>query len=241
MGICAECGGIGLLREQTGTGFVSRPCGCQAAAGALARLRRAAIPREYERATLSNFEQQPHTARAWATAVKFVEEFIPGNRDIVGLLLTGNTGTGKTHLAVGMLRRLIEDKGIDGRFVETRELLDRLRNSYHDNAQETQEQILRPLWAADLVVMDDLGATRPTDWAFETLELVIGGFYNRQVTTIVTTNLPNLPAGGAQGNGYERAARPETLGDRIGARMWSRLQAMCAGIEIKGTDWRVPR
>ena len=157
------------------------------------------------------------------------------------MLLTGSVGTGKTHLAVAALRVLVETRGVEGRFVDVRVLLDRLRSSYNDDAQESQEQILRPILKADLVVIDELGAARPSDWVFETLELLIGGLYNRVVPVIVTTNLPNLAAGAtakANGNEYARAARPETLGDRIGARMWSRLQQMCASCEMIGPDWR---
>jgi DNA replication protein DnaC len=125
--------------------------------------------------------------------------------------------------------------------VDLRELLDRLRSSYDERATENQAQIMRPIFAADLVVIDELGAARPTDWIFETQELLIGGLYNRMVPTVVTTNLPNLAAGAAAASGYERAARPETLGDRIGMRMFSRLQEMCRTVTMNGPDWRSKR
>jgi DNA replication protein DnaC len=236
MAICELCGDVGLVR---GENRMSRPCVCQAEKAIRFRVNRAGIPREYSQATLQNFQRRPNTAGAWTLARRFVEEFIPGKPDSCGLLLWGSTGTGKTHMAAGMLRQLAEEKGVEGRFAEMRELLDRLRSSYGNDARESEGEILKPLFAADLVVIDDLGATRPTDWAFEMVEIVIGGLYNRQVSTIVTTNLPNLGPGAAAGNGYERAARTETLGDRIGARMFSRLQAMCMGVEMNGADWRL--
>lgn len=232
---CQECGGLGLVRGNNG----SRPCSCQIEVQARARIKRAGIPPGYSSATLASFQVAPHTAAAFTLAQRFVDEFIPGTF-IPGLVFSGTTGTGKTHLAVAILRQLIEAKGIDGRFVDVREMLDRLRSSYNDDARESQEQILRPLMAADLVVIDDLGATRPTDWAFEVQELIIGGLYNRRVPTIVTTNFANLAAGAGQSS-YERAARPETLGDRIGLRMYSRLQEMCVGVEMQGPDWRLKK
>lgn len=243
---CEICSGIGFVRTERGA---SAACSCQVQAEIDCRLRRAQIPPGFNGATLDNYQPRPHTKAAHAFARRFTEEFIPGrpaelSGRISGLLMTGSVGTGKTHLAVGIARRLIQEKGIEARFVDVRELLDRLRNSYEDGARESQAQILAPIFKAELVVIDELGANRPTDWMFETVELLIGGLYNRLVTTIVTTNLPNQPAGGAAetgSNSYARAARPETLGDRIGMRMWSRLQQMCRPIEMIGPDWRLER
>jgi DNA replication protein DnaC len=203
-------------------------------------VKRARIPAGYELATLENFKPLPHNRQALGLARKFVADFTPGGKT-AGLLLTGSVGTGKTHLAVGVLRKLAEVTGVEGRFVDVRELLDRLRSSYDASSFESQAGILKPILAADLVVVDELGAARPTDWSFETIELLIGGLYNRCVPIIVTTNFANLSAGGqaAGGNEYARAARQETLGDRIGTRMWSRLQQMCLSVDMSGPDWRM--
>lgn len=241
--VCELCDGVGLVRVEADGRWVSRACDCQAAARAAALVKRARIPAGFEHATLDGFVASKYTAQGLLAAKQFVREFIPGQAT-PGLLLTGTVGTGKTHLAAGILRDLAEEKGVSGRFVDVRELLDQLRGSYDDSAQETQAQILRPLLTADLVVVDELGAARPSEWVFETIELLIGGLYNRTTPTIVTTNLPNLAAGAgaSTGNGYARAAmRPETLGDRIGSRMWSRLQQMCRAVEMNGPDWRMRR
>lgn len=240
---CPQCGGAGLLRVQAGDLWVSRPCGCQEALQRAARVKRARIPAAFEHATLDRFAQAKHTAQALLAAKQFVREFIPG-QPASGLIFVGSVGTGKTHLAAGVLHELAEDKGVDARFVDVRELLDKLRSSYDENAQETQAQILKPLLTAELVAIDELGAARPSDWVFETIELLIGGLYNRNVPVIVTTNLANLgPGASAPGAAaeYARVARPETLGDRIGARMWSRLQQMCRAVDMTGPDWRVRR
>jgi DNA replication protein DnaC len=219
----------------------SRRCECQTAQETAARLKRARIPAAFAGCTLENFTVRPHTSKALAAARKYFDAFIPGARDreLRGLMLTGTVGVGKTHLAAGLLRSLIEQKGIDGRFVTVPELLDRLRSSYDDNSIESQAQIMKTILGADLVVIDELGAARPSDWVFETIELLIGNLYNSGRPVLVTTNLANLApgAGGAQ-NEYARAARQETLGDRIGARMWSRLQQMCIAIDMSGPDWR---
>ena len=221
----------------------STACRCQAAEAAVARIRRARIPEGFQMATLENFEPYQHTRQGLLLARRYAEEFLPANNAVTdshppGLLLTGSVGTGKTHLAVG-IASAIARRGFQPLFVDVRELLERLRQSYTADAKETQGQIFGPIWTADLVIVDELGAQRPTDWSFETIEILLGGLYNRMIPTVVTTNLPNLPVGGGGDvTGYQRAARPETLGDRIGARMFSRLQQMCRAVEMTGPDWR---
>jgi DNA replication protein DnaC len=240
---CVNCNGIGLVRVEADGKWTSQPCPCQEPLERAARVKRARIPDAFQYATLDRFVQAKHTVQALLAAKQFVREFLPG-QPAIGLMLTGSVGTGKTHLAAGMVRELAEQKGVNGRFVDVRELLDKLRSSYDDNARETQAQILRPLLTADLVAIDELGAARPSDWVFETIELLIGGLYNRTVPVIVTTNLPNLgPGASAVGAAaeYARVVRPETLGDRIGARMWSRLQQMCRTVDMTGPDWRAKR
>jgi DNA replication protein DnaC len=237
---CNICSGNGFVRL-TGAN-ASRPCECQLEINTAARLGRAGIPASFANATLGSFENQEHTAKAVRACRRFCKEFLPGKGNRApGILLTGSVGTGKTHLGIACLRNLIEEKGVEGRFVDVRELLDRLRSSFGDGAGISHRQILKPLLAADLVVIDELGAARPTDWVFETIELLIGGLYNQAGTVIVTTNLPNAAPGATtagSANEYARATRPETLGDRIGARMWSRLQEMCVSVEMIGKDWR---
>jgi DNA replication protein DnaC len=240
---CYECGGIGLLRRYAGDHWVSVRCSCQAGAAEAARIHRAQIPAGFDLATLENFRPSPHTRDGLMFARRFAEEFLPANNRTdqpPGLLLHGSVGTGKTHLATGTARA-IAARGFQPLFVDVRELLERLRRSYDPGAQETTAQIFAPIWAADLVVIDELGAQRPTEWSFETIELLIGGLYNRVIATIVTTNLPNLAGAEGDTNAYARAARRETLSDRIGARMWSRLQQMCRPVEMTGPDWRTRR
>jgi DNA replication protein DnaC len=233
--VCPFCDGLGLIRSESG----SRPCSCQREAEAKARMNRARIPPGFAPASFLNFKRNTSNARAQMVTESYAREFVPGDKERkpAGLLLVGSVGVGKTHLAVSILRELIQTKGIEGRFVDMVELLDQLRGSY-SNSLEDQREILRPIFNADLVVLDELGAARPSDWVFETLELLIGGLYNRNSPVIVTTNLPNLPPLTGPASEYLRATRRETLGDRIGIRMWSRLQQMCMAEDLSGPDWR---
>src|SRR5205807_9421201 len=139
-------------------------------------------------------------------------------------------GVGKTHLAVGIIRELIQQKGIGCLFYDYRELLKEIQNSYNPQVSATELSILRPVFEAEVLVLDELGAVKPTDWVWDTVSHILNTRYNDKRCTIITTNYPDLPPGGNMPEGRtfaQRAARDETLGDRIGERMRSRLQEMC--------------
>ena len=101
--------------------------------------------------------------------------------------------------------------------------------------------MLRPVFEAEVLVLDELGTAKPSDWVWDTVAHILNTRYNDQRTTIITTNYANAaPLGtGSEPNGSLRIAmRDETLGDRIGERMRSRLQEMCAVVDMHGEDYR---
>jgi DNA replication protein DnaC len=206
------------------------------------RLSAAHIPERYRRCTLDTFDPMfkgadPSLGRALLTARKFVEAY-PVDTAGKGLLFTGSIGVGKTHLAVGVLRRLVRERGVRGLFYDYRELLKRIQNSYNPQVQTTELELLKPVFAAEVLVLDDLGAQKPNEWVWDTVALILNARYNEKQTTIITTNYPDLPAGSGGQSDAERAAREQTLGDRIGDRMRSRLAEMCIPIEMAGDDLR---
>jgi len=168
-------------------------------------------------------------------AGRFVEEYPTEN---TGLLFIGNIGVGKTHLAVGVIRELMLQKNVDCLFYDYRELLKEIQNSYNASVNTTELEVLRPVFEAEVLVLDELGAVKPTEWVWETVSHILNTRYNDRRTTIITTNFQDLPAGGSFMNPAARANREETLGDRIGERMRSRLQEMCRKIEMQGSDFR---
>ncbi len=169
-------------------------------------------------------------------AKKFVESY-PLETDGTGLLLTGSIGVGKTHLATGILQALVVERGATGLFYDYRDLLKQVQNSYNRQVQETELEILRPVFEAEVLVLDELGAAKPTDWVWDTVAHILNTRYNDRRTTIITTNYANLPPLTSVGGDAGRL-REETLGDRIGERMRSRLQEMCVVVEIQGEDFR---
>ena len=239
---CSICDGVGLVRVVDLTGkWVSRPCECQELQREERRLSAARIPQRYRECTLDSYEiynTADHSlSRALQTARKFVDAY-PVDTAGKGLLFTGSIGTGKTHLAVGVLRRLVQERGVRGLFCDYRELLKNIQNSYNSQVNTTELELLKPVFAAEVLVLDDLGAQKPNEWVWDTVALILNTRYNDRQTTIITTNYLDLPAGSGAKTDAERAAREPTLGDRIGDRMRSRLSEMCIRVEMKGEDFR---
>jgi len=242
MSVCAICDGVGLVQAVDAEGnWVSRPCRCQQSERETRRLAAARIPARYRDCTLDTFEiyHEAHTslAEALLTARRFVEEYPAGTAG-KGLLFTGSMGVGKTHLAVGVLQRLVRERGVRGLFCDYRELLKSIQNSYNPQVQTTELELLKPVFAAEVLVLDDLGAQKPNEWVWDTVALILNSRYNDKLTTIITTNYADLPAGAGAKTEAERAAREPSLGDRIGDRMRSRLAEMCVRIEMTGEDFR---
>jgi DNA replication protein DnaC len=246
MSNCSICGGVGLVRAMSSSGlWVSRACECQQTQGEERRIAAAHIPERYRGCTLDSFDPAFKGAdvslvRALKTARKFVDTY-PVDTAGRGLLFVGTVGLGKTHLAVGVLRRLIRERGGRGLFCDYRELLKSIQNSYNPQVRTTELELLKPVFAAEVLVLDDLGAQKPNEWVWDTVALILNTRYNDKQTTIITTNYPDLPAGGgakADLSGQTPLKSEDTLGDRIGDRMRSRLAEMCIRIEMSGEDVR---
>jgi DNA replication protein DnaC len=195
---------------------------------------------ELELIKVTELRDNPSLTRALIQARGFVDAY-PLHTDGKGLLLVGSIGVGKTHLAVGMLNALVR-KGAQGLFCDYRDLLKKVQNSYNPQVAATELEVLRPVFDAEVLVLDELGASKPTEWVWDTVAHILNTRYNDKRTTIFTTNYPNLPSAGAAGvqptGNLRRAVQEETLGDRIGDRMRSRLMEMCVVVEMAGEDWR---
>ncbi|MGB8013171.1 MAG: ATP-binding protein [Terriglobales bacterium] len=241
--VCPLCAGSGWKPVQGGPDAGVTRCDCQLRARSGALIAVAHIPKRYEHCELSNFTTDfPGADRSIAlaqiSASRFVQEFDP--RGGTGLLLVGGIGTGKTHLAVGILKELIATRGSSCLFCDYRELLKEIQNSYNNSVQATELQVLRPVFEAEILLLDELGAVKPSEWVWDTVSLILNTRYNDNRTTIITTNFPDEPpAGVSRSLSPARAAtREETLGDRIGERMRSRLHEMCRFVRMDGPDFR---
>ena len=189
-------------------------------------LANANIPARYQHCTLTNFTAYNESLEQAVVRARHVAESFPVNTQ--GLLLEGQPGVGKTHLAVAVLKQVIETAGIRGLFYDTRDLLRVIRSTYDPSIRTTELEILRPVMTADLLVLDDLGAEKTSEWVEETMNLIVNTRYNERRLTVFTSNYQDIP----------EDTEPNSLIFRIGHRMRSRLHEMCEFLQMDGADYR---
>ncbi len=220
--VCQKCLGSGM---EIIAGKGARQCDCQKRISQANPFDKVRVPRRYLGCHFNSFE--PATAsqtQSLRFAMKFTQEFPAVDQ---GLLLMGPVGVGKTHLAVSMLKGLTERGGFSCLFYEFGSLLKEIQDSYNSHTQTSELGVLSPVLNTDVLVLDELGASKPTDWVRDTMAHIINTRYNDRKHTIFTTNYLD-----------ERQGNEETLEDRIGIRLRSRLFEMCRTVEIKGADYR---
>lgn len=212
--------------DDTGVRRVVR-CECKRSEAGQLRLASANIPRRYQHCTIANFTAYNESLKkAAAQASRLAEEFPAVSR---GLFLEGQPGVGKTHLAVAVLRQVMQTAGVRGLFYDTRDLLRVIRGTYNASTQTTELDVLRPVMTADLLVLDDLGAEKTSEWVEETMNLIVNTRYNERRPTIFTSNYEDIPD----------ETDPNSLLFRIGYRMRSRLHEMCEFVVLDGADYRM--
>jgi DNA replication protein DnaC len=222
---CPICDDTGWKTiEGNGVSRVTR-CECWHQRSFESLLKHARIPRRYLHCELSNFDAHTDSQRdALRRATRLVDQFPVVDK---GLLFFGDNGVGKTHLAVALMKEAIRRKGARAVFFETRDLLKLVRDTYNNQVEATELEVLRPVLEADLLVLDDIGAEKKSPWVEETLGLVVNTRYSERRVTVFTTNL-----------GDTDSTEPNSIALQLGLRIRSRLKEMCDWVRIDGPDTR---
>lgn len=251
---CTLCRGTGwklVPRADGAPGKVAVACDCGMQDRAERVMERAHIPKRYEHCDFESYVTDLADGKTWTTqhaqslkqAKMLTQAFVrdyPGSAE-KGLLLMGPSGVGKTHLGVAALKELIR-RGHAGLFCDYRELLKEIQASYNPASESTEMGILEPIRTVEILVLDDLGASKPSAWVLDIIGLVLNARYNEKRVTILTTNyldetaVSNEPA--RDPGGRRVVVKEDTLADRIGARMRSRLFEMCRTVEVFAPDFR---
>lgn len=221
---CPHCYGSGM---EIVAGKGARRCRCREKDSQSKLIDAARIPRRYSHCTLQNYQKTSKSQwRAVQEASKILDSYLACKVD-QGLIMMGPVGVGKTHLAVSILRGLIE-QGVPCLFYEFGSLLKEIQDSYNSVSHTSELRVLSPVYQSEVLVLDELGASKPTDWVRDTMHQIIGTRYNDRKLTIFTTNYLDA----------RRAPTDETLEDRVGVRLRSRLFEMCKTVHVDGDDYR---
>lgn len=258
--VCSICFGTGT-RLEPGKGAAI--CDCRRTNTGARALDAARIPSRFRNCSLKSYKYQNESQAVALNLAHYLVEHYPGVDK--GLLMMGGIGVGKTHLAIAILRDLIEKKGVSCLFFESGALLKAIQESYSPISQTSEMRVLAPVFEAEVLVLDELGSTISTDWVRDTLYQIINTRYNNNKLTIFTTNyadeihiedderrlqasIRELEFGeyNPEKVGQEKRLRErlkqlresQRLEDRIGPRLRSRLYEMCKKVVINGEDFR---
>lgn len=179
--------------------------------------------------TFENYKTTNKNKKTYDNAKKYVNKLINGETD-KGLFITGTYGVGKTYLASCIANEVIKNK-ITVVFGTLIQLLDYIKDTYKDSDMSDKEY-LNLYSSVDLLIIDDLGKEKPTEWVLEKLFLIVNNRYNNYLPIVITTN-------------YNRNQLRERLCVNKNYSMVdsiiSRLYEMCGGIEIKDEDHRMSK
>ena len=201
-------------------------CDCWREQSAASDSTRRTFPKRYLHCTLANFTAYNESlVRAVAQARRVADAFPAAH---AGAVSRRTARRRQDAPRVAVLKQVIQTTGARGLFYDTRDLLRVIRSTYDPSIRTTEIEVLRPVMHAELLVLDDLGAEKTSEWVDETMNLIVNTRYNERRLTIFTSNYPDIPDD----------TDPNALLFRIGHRMRSRLHEMCEFEVMDGADYR---
>ncbi len=242
--LCEFCSGTGWQIVLEGSVSRAKRCTCARVMGGDRMVDSAKIPPRYVDCDFDNYDSQSlRQERAKTMAQNFAADYPMIQDDFPegGLLFSGPCGTGKTHLAISVTKTLLK-KGLRCLFVDFHDLLAEIRGSFDELSQTSELMILRPVLTSEVLVLDDLGSQRMTEWMQDTVFHIVNLRYQQKKMLLCTTNISIEPQSkntvrSVSDPEFERM-KAESLKDRLGNKVLSRLYEMCTFIELDGPDYR---
>jgi DNA replication protein DnaC len=221
---CIKCNDTGWIFKNDGV----VKCECQYNLNSYQVNSSLNIPRKYYHATLNNFIDGGVTSRKFILSK--VKEYVYSDdiEEGIGFFFYGQNGVGKTHLAVAILKELYSLKGITGLFYDTTVLLYDLKATFEGNS--STRELLDNVIKAPILVLDDLGSERLSDWAKDILHYIIISRYNDKLPVIITSNISLEKEVGKD--------IQQDIESKFGKGVSSRLIEICYPIFVEGEDFR---
>ncbi|MBI1387669.1 MAG: cell division protein ZapE [bacterium] len=212
---CPLCDGYGHIIDEKG----ARPCECVRNEIAQGSINDARVPQRYTHETLESFQIETSKMRALLeVARQYVDGYSASNTR--GLYIYGPTGVGKTHIAIGIMKALME-KGFSGVFYNIADLLDAIRATYDPKMDSDSKPVIEEQLQRQILVLDDFGVQKTSTWVADRLYALINRRYQDCRTLIITSQMAE-----------------HDLRMRVDPALSSRIISMCKVIEVRGDDFR---
>ncbi|MCP4216043.1 MAG: ATP-binding protein [bacterium] len=229
---CEKCGGSGWLLIKKDKAEIARKCDCQKMNALYSKYDRTNIPKRFLTANMDGYfpdKNFPSQKKAKNAIQKFIDNY-PGV--LKGLMLQGPVGVGKTRLLCTVATELIKkNKDLDIYYIDWNDLIREMRSGEDHASRDfaTINQLIARMVSVDLLIFDEIGASRMSPWVLDNIYYLFNKRYNNQKITLCATNY------------FDKVGESrELLVQRIGDRIRSRLYEMTDTIEIKGEDLREP-
>lgn len=227
---CIICNDSGWEKVDKDGKIFLKKCKCQKNISFINKCRKANIPPRFIGSKLNGLIIKKGNEKL-ANTVKIMEDYVTNYLSIdEGILLQGNTGVGKTRILCSIASQIIETHPhIDLYYIDWNDLVREMKSGESHTFRDFFQinELIEKLSNVTLLIMDELGASEPSQWVRDNIYYILNYRYNRKKITLFATNYFDETSDGSP-----------TLKERIGDRIRSRIFEMAKPIVLTGQDYR---